>query len=521
MTRSLNRRRFIALAGATTGLTALAGVVPPAALAAPHTGPQGHTDVPARRIGVYHWDRQPGQIGDFAEWINSPVHYAEDFLLRDSWASLAGAERLSYWQDTPWADRMVWAAYPFPDGQGDLAQAAAGTYNTHYAELAANLVQAGMGNAVLRFGHEFNGNWYSWSPLNHPDGVRAGERDFAAAFRQFVTAVRAVPGGHFTFVWNPVPGQSGVDLAACYPGDPYVDLVGIDIYDQDWNVYSPTVPPTAQLRERAWQDLRTDPNWGIDRIQRLAADHGKRLAVPEWGVWQQNAGHGGNDNAYFIRQMYDWLNANDVAWNVYFNVYASDGNHDLYDTYLFPEASAEFQRLWNPSGRLPRPRRVTSGTVHPSGAAGPTAFPPGTVVREAHNGTFTQPAGTRARPYGNPWAKDRMLASLIRSGAPVAPAVSYSGVPAAASLMLRYQTPVNGDIYLSLYIDGTKAAAHVELPAVDRTLPTEYAMVTVPVDIPAGATVTVQIDPDDDRTVSAGIWEYVNLDTVGFCPRRF
>ena len=34
--------------------------------------------------------------------------------------------------------------------------------------------------------------------------------------------------------------------------------------------------------------------------------------------------------------------------------------------------------------------------------------------------------------------------------------------------------------------------------------------------IPAGATVTVQIDTDDDHTVSAGIWDYVNLDTIGF-----
>lgn len=517
--RSIDRRRFLALAGATTGLTALSGVVAPGALASPRQGPHGHPDVPARRLGVYHWDRQPGQIGDFAEWINGPVRYAEDFLLRDSWASLAGAGRLSFWQDTPWARRMVWAAYPFPDGQGDLVQAAAGAYNAHFAELGGNLVRAGMNNAIIRFGHEFNGNWYPWSPWHDPNGVAAGAANFAAAFRQFVTAVRAVPRGHFTFVWNPVPGQAGVDIPASYPGDAYVDVVGIDIYDQDWNVYSPTVPPTQEMRERAWQDLRTDPNWGIDMLTGFAAAHGKPLAVPEWGVWQQNAGHGGNDNAYFVRQMFDWFNANDVAWNVYFNVYASDGNHDLYDTYLFPESSAEFQRLWNPSGRLPRPRPVRAGTVFPSGAPGPTAYPRGTTVVGAHTGAFTQPAGTRARPYGNPWAKDGMLASLIRSGAAVAPEVSYANAPAAAALMLRYESPVNGDIYLSVYVDGALAAAHVELPAVDRTLPTAYAMVTVPVDVPAGATVTVRIDPADDRTVSAGIWDYVNLDTIGFSTR--
>jgi hypothetical protein len=503
---SLNRRQLLALGGAAIAAPAL---LPTAASAAPPR-------VPARRIGVYHWDRQPGQIGDFAEWINSPVCYAEDFLLGDSWASLAGAGRLEYWQHTPWARRMVWAAYPFPDNQGTLAQAAAGTYNTHYADLATNLVQAGMGNAIVRFGHEFNGNWYQWSPTKDPAGIATGEANFAAAFRRFVTATRAVPGSCFTYVWNPVPGQAGVNLTNCYPGDDYVDDIGIDIYDQNWNVYKPGVPRTQQLREQAWQNLLSDTNWGINLIQQFAAAHHKRLAVPEWGIWQDKAGHGGEDNAYFVRQMYDWMNTSDAAWNIYLNVYASDGNHDLYDTYLFLEASAEFQRLWNPSGWLPRPRPTRTGTTYPSGAAGPTAFPPGTVQAQAHTGTFTQPTGTRARPYGNPWARDRMLASPIRSGAATAPAVAYASAPAATALMLRYACPVNGDVYCSVYIDGTKAAGNVKLPAVDRTRPTEYAMVTVPLTIPAGATVTIQIDPDDDHTVNGGIWDYVNLDTIGF-----
>ena len=508
---SLNRRRFLGLAGATAGLAAIS----PTALASPIPG---HLEVPARRLGVYHWDRQPGQISDFAQWINGRVLLAEDFLLRDSWAALEGANRLSSWQGTPWARRMVWAAYPFPDGQGSLGEAAAGTYNQHYAQLATNLVQAGMSNAILRFGHEFNGNWYPWSPFHDPNGVTAGEANFAAAFRQFVTSVRTVPGGRFTFVWNPVPGQWGINLANCYPGDEYVDQIGIDIYDQNWNVYKPGLPRTQALHEQAWKDLLADNNWGIDMIQRFADAQGKRLVVPEWGIWQDKSGHGGDDNAYFVRQMYDWMNTHDVAWNIYFNVYAPDGNHDLYDTYLFPEASAEFVRLWNPSGQLPRPRPARSGTLYPSGAASRTTFPSDAILIEANTGTFTQPAGTRARPYGAPWAQDRMLASLIRVGASTAPAVSFPNAPAADTLMIRYESPVNGDLYFSVYLNGTMAAPHVRLPAVDRTLPTHYAMLTIPLDIPAGALVTLQIDQADDRT-PAGIWDYANLDTLGFTTR--
>ncbi len=478
----------------------------------PHALPTDHT-------GVYHWDRQPGQISDFSQWIHRPAYLAEDFLMSDSWSSLEGAGRLSYWQGTPWARKMVWAAYPFPDNQGSLPNAAAGVYNSHYYQLGVNLVKAGMSNANVRFGHEFNGNWYSWSVAKDPNGEAAGETDFAQAFRQFVTTMRSVPNQHFTFVWNPDINQWGVNLVNCYPGNHYVDAIGMDIYDQDWNgAYQPGVTPTLQAQQQAWQNNLTNSNWGVTMIQQFAVSQNKPLVVPEWGLAIRSDGHGGGDDAYFIQQMYTWLNANNVAWNIYFNVDAGDGNHDLYDTYTFPQASAAFQKLWNPSGKLPSPRPVTSGTVYPSGAAGATAYPGGTTVVEAHTGTFTQPSGTMSRPYGNPWAKDGMLAALLRAGASAAPAVSYSNVPASSALMARYESPVNGNIYFSVYVNGTAVASHVKMPAVDRTLRTQYAMVTIPVNIPQGATVTLQIDANDDQTQSASVWDSVNLDTLGFVP---
>ena len=53
---------------------------------------------------------------------------------------------------------------------------AAGRVALVATELGTNLVAAGMSNAVVRFGHEFNGNWYPWSPLKDPAGIAAGGR---------------------------------------------------------------------------------------------------------------------------------------------------------------------------------------------------------------------------------------------------------------------------------------------------------------------------------------------------------
>ena len=49
--------------------------------------------------------------------------------------------------------------------------------------------------------------------------------------------MRSVPGEQFRFVWNPDAGaftQSGYSVAAAYPGNAYVDVIGLDAYDQSW-----------------------------------------------------------------------------------------------------------------------------------------------------------------------------------------------------------------------------------------------------------------------------------------------
>ena len=93
------------------------------------------------------------------------------------------------------------------------------------------MVAAGQGSSIVRLGWEFNGIWFPWGAAGH-----AGQ--FVAYWRQIVTTMRAVPGLDFTFEWNPSRGDLGAgNLAAFYPGNKYVDYVGLDVFDVEWQSY--------------------------------------------------------------------------------------------------------------------------------------------------------------------------------------------------------------------------------------------------------------------------------------------
>ena len=79
--------------------------------------------------------------------------------------------------------------------------------------------------------------------------------------------MRSVAGEHFRFVWNPDAGaftQSGYSVAAAYPGDAYVDVIGLDAYDQSW--------ATPQTPTNAWnQTTLPDADGGASSSLRRTA----------------------------------------------------------------------------------------------------------------------------------------------------------------------------------------------------------------------------------------------------------
>ncbi|MBN1412891.1 MAG: CIA30 family protein [Spirochaetales bacterium] len=83
----------------------------------------------------------------------------------------------------------------------------------------------------LRWGHEFNGNWYPWSvPQNGMDAAK-----FVRAYRYLHDIFVKEGATNALWVWCPnnssVPDEEKNRFWKAYPGDAYVDWIGIDGYN--------------------------------------------------------------------------------------------------------------------------------------------------------------------------------------------------------------------------------------------------------------------------------------------------
>ena len=213
---------------------------------------------------------------------------------------------------------------------GTLSQGATGAFNSYYVTLAQTLVADGQSNAYLRLGWEFDGSWMPWAATS-----ASSEASFASYFQQIVTTMRSVSGEQFRFVWNPDAGaftQSGYSVAAAYPGNAYVDVIGLDAYDQSWAI--------PQTPANAWAST-TLPT--LTAAQRFASSNGKPLAFGEWGLAIRSDGHGLGDDPYFVNQMLAWMenSANNVIYESYFDA-DSGGVNSLITGGSFPSSLAAF-----------------------------------------------------------------------------------------------------------------------------------------------------------------------------------
>jgi hypothetical protein len=96
----------------------------------------------------------------------------------------------------------------------------------------------------------------------------------------------------------------------CYPGDAYVDIVGIDNYD-----HGPSVGSREELNQVA-----ECPD-GLTWIYNFAVAHDKAFSVGEWGVAPGSQYNTHGENPDFIRWMHEWFadRVGHVAYEAYFN----------------------------------------------------------------------------------------------------------------------------------------------------------------------------------------------------------
>ena len=162
----------------------------------------------------------------------------------------------------------------------------------------------------LRFAHEMNGNWYPWDGF-HNGGASAGPERYKRAWIYIYNVKQAVGANNVQMVWCPnntnQPNEDWNEIAAYYPGDAYVDWIGMDGYN--WGYGN-------------WQNFNSIFNAIYQNLTALTA---KPLMIGEFAAAEQ----GGNKaewitdafsqikNNYTRVKLFCWFNINkERDWRV-------------------------------------------------------------------------------------------------------------------------------------------------------------------------------------------------------------
>ena len=282
----------------------------------------------APEVGAYRWDAPagPANIDEFSNWLGSAVTIASLFHGRNTWSEIEGQDsQLSAWSQWVRAQQgrnLSIAVGMFPPG-GSLASCAAGSYDAHWRKLADNLAFHGLHWAYLRLGWQMETPGNAWAALPPGSGKEAS---YAGCFRRIVQTMRQEqPANQWKFVFNvtDTTWPNTTWLESVWPGDAYVDVVGVTVYDQSWIPDSYPYPSgcDAGCRLTRQQNAWNHRFWHLLTLRDFATAHGKPMAFPEWGLLVRSDGHGGGDNPYFVEKMHDFFM--DPANNVVFHAYTN------------------------------------------------------------------------------------------------------------------------------------------------------------------------------------------------------
>lgn len=286
--------------------------------------------------------QQPVDVDAFCANRGSPCDLSQVFVSRDSWQNMVEPS----WTEqnfAGWPGRLVISVPPFPETPDtSLQTCATGAYDAHWRRFGQTLNETGRQNSIIRIAWEANGNWYKWSGSDPTAYVNC--------WRHVADAIRSTASPDPLLDWsinahysqNPA-SHNPLDL---YPGDAYVDIIGIDAYDH--------YPPS---RTQAEFDQQANQTGGITWLYNFARQHGKLFGVGEWGVVSGNDDNGAGDNPNYIQFMWDWMRERadkGFYYENYFNTCEppnvgsnlfrpGDPTHCVFQN---PQAAVRYSQLW-------------------------------------------------------------------------------------------------------------------------------------------------------------------------------
>lgn len=279
--------------------------------------------------------------------------------------------------------------------------------------------------AAREFGYPFlfrpwwesNGNWYSWGQ----------SPDFVAAWQRFHDLVVAEGATNVTWAWvvNTIWEEGGevkADPAPYYPGDAYVDWVGVDAYNWGRNPLQPDRWVTA---EESIQPT-------LEVLEDIAP--GKPVCICESASTEIGEGEPEEDKALWIHEMLDeylpsrpqikayvWFN-----WNVEQGGYGSGGGYWDWPIESSPEAEAAFREGIQSETFLSVVPPLTPLTKVPVPAS-PNSPPP--------SGPASTPrASDHRQPLSDPGPSDTISFGASRPGARPGGAILTVATPGPGQL---------------------------------------------------------------------------------------
>ena len=232
----------------------------------------------------------PEVFDTFEDWsLNRPLQRG----IADTVAA-RGARLSITWE--PWDSTGSHTSQPYYS----LASIIDGNHDD-YIDMYASSIKAYPHLVTIRLMHEMNGNWYPWG--SGVNGNRAGE--FVLAWQHVRDRFTALGVSNAEWMWAPNAIYSGgAPLAALYPGDAYVNTVGVSNYN--WG---------EQLHDGFATHWRTFDSLFDDSIAQLQSITSRPLWVAEVG--SSNAG--GSKAAWLAATLEEVRRRPEIAGLVWFD----------------------------------------------------------------------------------------------------------------------------------------------------------------------------------------------------------
>ncbi len=286
-----------------------------------------------------------------------------------------------------WKDNR--AASGYPTGDCNLVykvskDIVAGRYNSQIDRIAQALKGRPGTKFLLRIEYEVGRFLFSWKnvggcntgqPINFSDPAIIDNQAYKDAYNHIARRIRVANGvANVAFVYHPVRGTE--DAVALYPGDTYVDWVGVSVFNHDLCESLPATQDNCPATQPADTNLKNTILWAKNTAQ-------KPVIVAEAAVQMNGSATAAGFKTY-LNKLFNLVETYDLKGLVYIN-----SNWPAHGWSAPPWGDSRVERLgevrlyW-------RQRAGAARYIHASGGTPPTPTPP-PAATPTPTGTITVP----------------------------------------------------------------------------------------------------------------------------------